>query len=164
MANHVMTSVCPHHTALLIPLLGTLAAFSPLSIDRYLPSFPLLATEFGAAPGQVQMTLSAFFVGFALNQLCYGPLSDRYGRKPLLMLGLSLYVLMSLLCVVSPRLKLPSAIDGQNAIPVKLAGVYLQVMRRTSRIGRGGWDKTFDVEGWFDGRSPLMDIDRASEI
>jgi hypothetical protein len=65
----------------LIPLLGALAAFGPLSIDMYLPSFPTLANEFGGTPGQVQLTLSAFFVGFALGQLFYGPLSDRCGGK-----------------------------------------------------------------------------------
>jgi MFS transporter, DHA1 family, multidrug resistance protein len=119
----------PSH-ALLIPLLGALAAFSPLSIDMYLPSFPLLVTEFGATPGQVQMTLSAFFVGFALSQLFYGPLSDRYGRKPLLMLGLSLYVLTSLLCVVSPRIEVLTGLRFLQALGGGAGAVVARAMVR----------------------------------
>ena len=105
MFKHVVARSGGHHTALLIPLLGALAAFAPLSIDTYLPSLPQLASEFRATAGQVQLTLSAFFVGFALGQLCYGPLSDYYGRKPVLIVGLSVYAVTSLLCVVSSRIE-----------------------------------------------------------
>jgi DHA1 family bicyclomycin/chloramphenicol resistance-like MFS transporter len=82
----------------------------------YLPSFPMLTREFGATPGQVQWTLSTFFLGFALGQLIYGPLSDRYGRKPLLMVGLSIYVLTSLLCMVSPRIEVLAGLRFLQAL------------------------------------------------
>ena len=72
-----------------------LAAFGPLSIDMYLPSLPAIGRELGASAGDVQLTLSAFFVGFGIGQLVYGPLSDRYGRRPMLLFGVSVYLAAS---------------------------------------------------------------------
>jgi DHA1 family bicyclomycin/chloramphenicol resistance-like MFS transporter len=77
-------------------LLGGLIAVGPLSIDMYLPGFPAMAAEFAHQPGRPEYTLAAFFVGMALGQLVYGPISDRFGRKPPLYLGLLLYTLASL--------------------------------------------------------------------
>lgn len=84
-------------------ILGALTAFGSLSIDMYLPALPALADGFGTSPSQVQLTLSAFFVGFGAAQLVYGPLSDRWGRKPPLLTGIALYVVASILCALSTR-------------------------------------------------------------
>ena len=81
--------------AFFLPVLAMLAAFGPLSIDMYLPSLPAIGREFGASAGDVQLTLSAFFVGFGIGQLLYGPLSDRYGRRPMLLFGVSVYLVAS---------------------------------------------------------------------
>ena len=62
--------------------MGALQAFAPLSIDMYLPSMPLLEHVFGATTAEVQATLITFFLGFALGQSLYGPVTDRFGRKP----------------------------------------------------------------------------------
>ncbi len=86
-----------------IALLGALTAFGPLSIDMYLPAMPSLAESFGTSPSRVQLTLSAFFLGFGAGQLVYGPLSDRWGRKPPLLAGIGLYVGASVLCALSTR-------------------------------------------------------------
>lgn len=85
----------------LIVLLAALVALGPLSTDMYLPALPTLTTVFGSGVDQVQLTLSVFLVGFALAQLVYGPLSDRYGRKPLLLAGLVLFALASLGCAAA---------------------------------------------------------------
>jgi len=85
----------------LVVILGTLAAFGPMSIDMYLPSLPTIAQDFAVPVSAVQLTLSAFFLGFAGGQLLYGPLSDRFGRRPVLLVGISLYVVSSLLCAFS---------------------------------------------------------------
>lgn len=77
-----------------IVLMGALTAIGPLSIDMYLPAFPAIAREFDAA-GRVELTLASFFTGLALGQLFYGPISDRFGRKPPLYAGLLLYTLAS---------------------------------------------------------------------
>ena len=69
-------------------LLTALVALGPLSTDLYLPSLPGLRRHFDADIAEVQLTLSIFLVGIALGQLVYGPLSDRFGRRPALMGGL----------------------------------------------------------------------------
>ena len=83
-------------------LLGILMTVAPLSIDMYLPGFPAVAREFGVAPGAVQLTLATFFVGLAIGQLFYGPISDRFGRKKPLYVGYTLYGLASLGCALAP--------------------------------------------------------------
>ncbi len=82
----------------LVLLLGGLTAFGPLSIDMYLPAFPQIAKGLGAQVSQIQATLAAFTIGMAIGQLFYGPLTDKFGRKKSLLVGLALYVLASLLC------------------------------------------------------------------
>lgn len=83
----------------LVFILGILAALGPLSIDMYLPAFTALEKVFKTDARHVQLTLSSFFVALAFGQLAYGPLSDRHGRKPVLYVGLSIYVVASALCI-----------------------------------------------------------------
>lgn len=85
----------------LLLLLGGLIAFAPLSIDMYLPGLPLIARQYGVPAGVAQYTLATYFVGMALGQLLYGPVTDRYGRKPPLYFGLALYTLASLGCALA---------------------------------------------------------------
>lgn len=87
-------------------LLGALTAIGPLSIDMYLPAFPALEQDLRAAAGSVEYTLSSFFIGMALGQLIYGPLSDRFGRRRPLLAGLALYTLASLGCAYAPDVHL----------------------------------------------------------
>jgi len=86
------------------PLLALIAAFlmlQPLSTDLYLASLPGLASAFSVPPSTVQLTLSLFVIGFGGAQLVIGPLSDRFGRRPVLIAGLSLYVAASIACGLS---------------------------------------------------------------
>jgi DHA1 family bicyclomycin/chloramphenicol resistance-like MFS transporter len=78
-------------------LLGALTALGPMSIDMYLPALPAIEQDL-SAPGTVGLTLAAFFIGMTLGQLFYGPVSDRFGRKPPLYFGLVLYILASIAC------------------------------------------------------------------
>jgi MFS transporter, DHA1 family, multidrug resistance protein len=82
-------------------LLTALVALGPISTDLYLPSLPGLLRHFGADIAEVQLTLSVFLIGLAGGQLVYGPLSDRFGRRPVLLAGLVIYVLASLACVAA---------------------------------------------------------------
>ena len=91
------------------PILVLVAGFlmlQPLSTDLYLASLPSLGNVFGAPAATVQLTLSMFVIAFGGAQLVIGPLSDRYGRRPVVIVGLLLYVLASLLCALAPTIEL----------------------------------------------------------
>lgn len=82
-------------------LLALLTSLGPLSIDMYLPALPQMATDFGVSTQMMANTLPAYFLGLALGQLIYGPVSDRIGRKKPLYFGLILYITASLLCLMA---------------------------------------------------------------
>ncbi len=90
-------------------LMGALTAIGPVSIDMYLPAFPAIAQSLDASSGQVERTLAAYLVGMASAQLAYGPLADRYGRKPPLYAGLILYILASAGCALAPNVEILTA-------------------------------------------------------
>jgi MFS transporter, DHA1 family, multidrug resistance protein len=95
------TTAPPPHTERyyrLALILGALTAVGPLAIDMYLPSLPTIAREFGATAAAVQASLAAYYIGIAIGQALYGPLSDRVGRKPALYLGLGIFFVASLGC------------------------------------------------------------------
>lgn len=88
-----------------ILLLGSLTAFGAVSIDLYLPTLPIIARDFAATPAVVQMTFTAFFIGMALGQLVYGPVSDRMGRRPAILFGCVLYTVASIACAFAPTIE-----------------------------------------------------------
>lgn len=94
----------PHPSRGTILLLGSLTAFGALTIDLYLPALPAIATGYGVTPAAAQATLVAFFIGMALGQLIYGPISDRIGRRPPLLFGIALYIAASLACAFAPSI------------------------------------------------------------
>lgn len=85
----------------LIVLLGTLSSVGPLSTDMYLPAFPTLEADLGSGSGSAQITLAAWFAGLAIGQFSQGPASDRWGRRRPLLVGLLIYTIGSIGCVLS---------------------------------------------------------------
>lgn len=83
---------------LLIVILGAIIALGPLTIDIYLPAFSAIARDFAVSDAIVQLSLSTYFIGLAFGQIFYGPLIDRYGKKPPLFFGLTLFLIATLLC------------------------------------------------------------------
>jgi DHA1 family bicyclomycin/chloramphenicol resistance-like MFS transporter len=83
-------------------ILGALTAIGPLSIDMYLPALPRLTHDLSAGASLVQLTLTACLVGLAVGQVVAGPISDMWGRRRPLLIGVALYAIASLLCAVAP--------------------------------------------------------------
>ncbi|HSU75779.1 MAG TPA: MFS transporter, partial [Burkholderiales bacterium] len=82
-------------------VLGLVMAIGPLAVDMYLPALPTLAAEFRVDAARVQHTLSAYLLGLAIGQLGFGPIADRYGRKPPLLGGLVVFTLASVGCLLA---------------------------------------------------------------
>jgi DHA1 family bicyclomycin/chloramphenicol resistance-like MFS transporter len=89
---------------LTVVLLALMLGIQPVSTDLYLPTLPSLTQEFGASMAQVHLTLSALLLAFGISQLFWGPLSDLWGRRPVLLLGLTAYVLAGVGCVIAPSI------------------------------------------------------------
>lgn len=85
------------HLALLIPMLAAIVAITPLAIDMYLPAMATLAHSFNTDIILVQQSLSVYLGGYALGMLCFGPLADRLGRRPMVIMGLTGFMLISFL-------------------------------------------------------------------
>lgn len=95
----------PHKTprwaiAVLLAMLGMLG---PFSIDSYLPAFGAIGEALHATPGELQQTLSAYLFGFAFMNLFHGALSDSFGRRPVILVGLVAYTLASIGCALAPN-------------------------------------------------------------
>lgn len=85
----------------LVLLLGALVAFGPLAIDLYLPALPAIANGLTASQEAVQLSITVFLAGFGLGMLLYGPVSDRYGRRAVMLSGIALFVVASLACMLA---------------------------------------------------------------
>jgi DHA1 family bicyclomycin/chloramphenicol resistance-like MFS transporter len=83
-------------------LLGALVALAPLAMDIYLASMPSMTRSLGASATQVQLTLSVYMYGWGLAQLVVGPMSDRWGRRPVLIAGLIVALIASSACALAP--------------------------------------------------------------
>jgi MFS transporter, DHA1 family, multidrug resistance protein len=99
-------SVRPAHSRLLPTLLLLLTVFGPISMDLYLPALPALTVDLGAVTSVAQLTVTACLLGLAAGQLIAGPLSDRFGRRGILLIGAVAYVATSALCAISPTVEL----------------------------------------------------------
>ncbi|MFZ2470926.1 MAG: multidrug effflux MFS transporter, partial [Methanothrix sp.] len=111
----------------MIALITFLSAFVPLSTDLYLPALPGMALYFKVSADLANLTLILFFVFFGAGTLLWGPLSDKYGRKPVLLIGLSIYSAASLACAGSWDIyhliafRILQAIGGSGAFAVATA-------------------------------------------
>ena len=87
---------------LIVLILALLLGLQPVTTDLYLPALPAITQGFGAGMGQAQLTLTALLLAFGLSQLVWGPLSDRFGRRPILLWGMGAYTLASVACALAP--------------------------------------------------------------
>src|SRR6478609_3403064 len=100
-------STIPSRASRTLPtLLLLLTVFGPISMDLYLPALPALTGDLGATTSVAQLTVTACLIGLATGQLIAGPLSDRFGRRGILLAGIVAYILTSALCAISPTIEL----------------------------------------------------------
>src|SRR6202051_3359328 len=110
-------------------LLSLLTALGPMSMDMYLPSLPAIGQALGAPAAQVQLTISSYLFGFATGQIIYGPVSDRYGRRPVLLAALTLNAVASIGCAMTQSIealtvmRFVQALGGAGAIVLARAVV-----------------------------------------
>jgi DHA1 family bicyclomycin/chloramphenicol resistance-like MFS transporter len=115
---------------LIILILGALNAVTPFSIDMYLPAFPRIAADFNATIEKVALSVSTYFLGYALGQIIYGPLLDRFGRKPPLYAGLLLYIIATIGCFTSTSIEFLLVIRFIQALGGCVASVAAMAMVR----------------------------------
>lgn len=99
-----------------ILVLGSLSTVSPFSIDMYLPGFPAIAEDLHTTIDRVQFSLTGYLIGIAAGQLLYGPLLDRFGRRPPLYVGLIAYLAASIGCALSSSIEMLIAMRFLQAL------------------------------------------------
>jgi DHA1 family bicyclomycin/chloramphenicol resistance-like MFS transporter len=116
-------------------ILAALAMVGPFTVDTYLPSFPAIGSEFGVSPVALQLTLSAYFFTFAAMTLLHGTLSDSFGRRPVILVGLVVYTLASAGCALSQDLTQLLAFRALQGMAAGAGMVVGRAMIRDSREG-----------------------------
>jgi DHA1 family bicyclomycin/chloramphenicol resistance-like MFS transporter len=124
----------------LTALLALLTALGPVATDMYLPSLPDIGRALSATPAEVQLTISSYLIGFAGGQVIYGPLSDRFGRKPVLFASLLLFCVATIACALAPTIglliaaRVLQALGGAGAIVI--ARAIVRDLYTGARAGR----------------------------
>ena len=119
-------------------ILVAISAIGPLALNIFMPSMPGLQREFGVSYGVVQLTLTLYLIGMAVCQLVYGPISDKVGRRPMLLFGIALFVVASLMAALAPSIhvliaaRLLQAVGGAAGVVLARAMVRDVFDRETS--------------------------------
>ena len=117
-------------------LLGALTALAPMSVDIHLPSIPAMAEALGVQAGTAQLSVSLFLVGLALGQIICGPLADRYGRRPVLLGGLALYLLGTAVCMRAEGIETMLCARALQALGASAGAVLVRAVIRDLCRGR----------------------------
>lgn len=104
-ASTPLLSAHPVSSQVIVLFLALLLGIQPVTTDLYLPALPALRASLGASMAQVQLTLTALLLAFGFSQLVWGPLSDRFGRRPILLWGTGLYVLSACVGALAPNIE-----------------------------------------------------------
>ena len=127
-------------TLALTLLLSLLTALGPMSMDMYLPSLPDIGRALDASTAQVQLTISSYLFGFAVGQIIYGPVSDRFGRRPVILAALVLYGIASVVCAAAQSIETLTAVRFVQALggagSIVLARAVVRDLYSGVRAGR----------------------------
>lgn len=140
--------LAPYAHAPLLILITAFMMMQPLSTDLYLASLPSLASGFNVPPSTVQLTLSLFAIGFGGAQLVVGPLSDRFGRRPVLLCGLGSYVAASALCGLAQSIQLLIAARFLQALGCCAAVVVARALVRDAYAREGSMQLIAKANIW----------------
>ena len=120
----------------LVVILAVLSVIAPLAIDMYLPALPSIARSFSVTDSEAQFTLSTYFLGFAIGQAFYGPISDRFGRKAPLYFGMTLYAAASLGCAFAPSINALAGLRFLQSLGGCVGAVIARAMVRDLFTGQ----------------------------
>jgi DHA1 family bicyclomycin/chloramphenicol resistance-like MFS transporter len=139
----------------LFVVLGALSAFGPLSMDLYLPALPQLSADLDSTEAVGQLTLSACMVGLALGQLVLGPVSDRYGRRRPLLIGVGVYAATSLACALAGDMGL---LIGLRLVQGVAGGAGIVIARAVvrDRCDTAGAARVFSMLMLVTGLAPIL--------
>ncbi|SIN84898.1 Bcr/CflA family multidrug efflux MFS transporter [Salinivibrio sp. ES.052] len=115
---------------LLILVLGAIAALTPLAIDMYLPAMPAIAADLNAPSSAVKSTLVAYTAGFAIGQLFHGPISDSYGRKPVMLAGVALFFICAVISAMAQDIDVLTFVRATQGFAGAAAAVIIQALVR----------------------------------
>ena len=116
----------------MVLMLALLLGIQPVTTDLFLPALPTITDGFGASMAQAQFTLTALLLAFGVSQLFWGPLSDRFGRRPILLAGLTAYVAAAVACAMAPSM---SWLIGFRAVQGAAMGAAVMCARAIVRDG-----------------------------
>ena len=136
-------------------ILAMLTSISPLAIDTYLPSFLQISQTFSTSINNIELTLSIYLFGFAIGQLIGGPLSDKYGRKNFIFVGIGIYILFSLLISISSSIEQMLFFRFMQAIGGGFAVVNTNAIVRDIYHGKKG-AKVFSIISMIMMMAPLL--------
>lgn len=117
-------------TALIIAVVTMLTAVQPIATDFFLPALPSIRDELRAPVASVQLTLSVLMICFGVSQLFFGPAADRFGRRPVILFGLSLYAASSSICALAPTIEVLIVARGAQGIGMAAALVCSRALMR----------------------------------
>src|SRR4051812_46876504 len=127
-------------TLAMTAMLAFMTALGPLATDLYLPSLPHIGAALQASPAAVQLTLSAYLIGFSVGQIVYGPVSDATGRKPVLVGSFVLFVIATIACAAATSIETLIAARAIQAFggagPIILARTIVRDLYEGPRAGR----------------------------
>jgi MFS transporter, DHA1 family, multidrug resistance protein len=141
---------------LFIVVLGMLSMLMPLSIDMYLPSMPTIARSYHVADGYVQLTISIYLFGFAIGQLIYGPLSDSFGRKKIMIIGLILFIIAAALCGLSPNINQLIAMRFFHGLAAASTAVIINAFMRDIFSDRDEFSRMTSFVTLISNLAPLL--------
>ena len=107
-----------------------LVAYAAIATDLYLPAIPLMIRDLGGSEAGGQLTLSVFMVGLATGQLIFGPLSDQYGRLPVVRAGTALFLATSVLCAIAKNMELMWLMRGLQGVAAASGPVIARAIVR----------------------------------